>query len=118
MWNWCIRLVLEASLELAFTCTLSLQYGNFAGGSFWDKFNYIFAALLTFFLVLLAPFIWCFYGRNVDKLNDEEFEERWGAPYEGLYSFDKYCLLYSIFFVLRRVTFAAISILMPGFLPG
>ena len=29
LWNWCIRLVLEAAMDFCFGCILNLFYGNF-----------------------------------------------------------------------------------------
>jgi len=39
-------------------------------------------------LVGLPIFIVVFYCKNFDQFADEEFEEKWGAIYEGLEVFD------------------------------
>lgn len=48
----------------------------------------------------------------MDKLDDEEFQEKFGSVYEGLETGKKSALVYSVFFILRRLAFAAASLFL------
>ena len=61
-------------------------------------------------LALLPVFILTFYNVNEDKFDDEEFEEKYGAPYEGLDTRKKTAIYFSLIFIFRRLSYAAISI--------
>lgn len=100
-------------MELSFCCFLNLYYGAYEG-TWAMKLNYcvswFFAAALG-----LSPFLIIgFYNWHFKKLGDEEFEEKWGAPYEGLKKDSRWSLLYPVTFVLRRVAFAYVSIFVPN----
>ena len=83
LWNWIIRLVLESALEIAFASTLNIKFGNFSDP--WGSEINLYMAFLFGGCVLLLPiFICLFYVRNFDKMKDRQFEERFGAPFEGL----------------------------------
>ena len=117
-WNWCIRLILEAAMELSFCVIMNLYYGSYTGGTWAMKFNYIVSIFFGAILVLSPVFIFGFYGWNFHKLADEEFKEKWGAPYESLKTDRKMALLYPVTFIGRRVIFACMCLFMPGFLFG
>ena len=68
----------------------------------------------SFMALGLSPFlILGFYNWHFSKLDDEEFEEKWGAPYEGLKKDNRWALIYPVTFVMRRVLFAFLCIFMP-----
>jgi hypothetical protein len=79
-----IRLVLEGSLEMSFCCYINFKYGVFNRTILGSCFNYITTIVLCACLVSLPFFIVIFYSMNFDKLEDEEFTEKFGAVYEGL----------------------------------
>ena len=57
------------------------------------------------------PFgIYCFYTSKFKQLADEEFEEKYGAVYEGLLLKKKSMLIFPILFVVRRMVFALICL--------
>lgn len=69
-------------------------------------------------LIGLPVFIASYYVYHVDKLEDEEFAERFGNIYEGLVlskSREKRraALFYPFWFVTRRLVFATICIVAP-----
>jgi hypothetical protein len=117
-WNWCIRLIIEAAMELSFCVFLNLTYTTWDGSTVAMKINYVISCFYGVCLVLIVPFIIIFYSYNFKKLKDEEFEEKWGAPYEGLRVESKWALLFPVSFVVRRGVFAYFSIFMPNFLIG
>jgi uncharacterized membrane protein YhdT len=100
-------------MELAFCCCLNLYYGGYEG-TWAMKLNY---CVSWFFAVALGTCpitIPAFYLYNFHKLADEEFEEKWGAPYEGLRKDSRWSLFYPITFVVRRLAFAYLCVFMPG----
>jgi hypothetical protein len=99
-------------MELSFCCILNLYYSSY-DGTWAMKLNYFvswfFAAALTLSPVLILGF----YNWHFDKLEDEDFEEKWGAPYESLNKQSRWSLVYPCTFVVRRLVFAYICIFMP-----
>ena len=89
MWNFVIRLFLEASLELSFCCFINVYFlGNLATASgFFEFADYLVTILIIGVIFFLPFFIIVWYickHDNFENLKDEEFEEKWGAVYEGL----------------------------------
>jgi hypothetical protein len=112
LWNFCIRLIFEASLELSFCIGLTWKYGQWNQGNWADDYCTINAMVIAV-LLAASPFgIYCFYTRKFGQLREEEFEEKYGAVYEGLMLDKKSMLMFPIFFVLRRIAFAAICMTM------
>ena len=78
--------------------------------------NNVFSIVVTCILVGLPLFIAFFYTRHVDRMEDDEFVEKYGDIYEGLVlsqSREKrlIALFYPFWFVTRRLIFALICIL-------
>ena len=46
------------------------------------------------------------------KLDDKEFKDKFGSDYEGLETGKKSALAYSVFFIIRRLAFAAASLFL------
>ena len=77
------------------------------------------ASVLLGTIVITTPItIPWFYLKHFDQLEDEEFEEKWGATYEGLSEKNKWSLVYPVSFVLRRLAFAIIAFWGSGFVVG
>jgi len=115
LWNYYIRLVLEASLELSFCCIMNIKYGNTfryeeeepTAGS---VFNF-FVALLFTVVVLASPLvIFIVYNYHFAKLAEPEFESRYGAVYEGLKHLKRSALIYPVLFVARRILFGVLAV--------
>jgi hypothetical protein len=69
LWNWCIRLVFEATMEFTFACYLNIRFFDSWEETPWGgKVDYVLAIFFAV-LVILAPFaIMYFYCKNLDKL--------------------------------------------------
>jgi hypothetical protein len=105
-------------MELSFCVLLNLTYSTWEGSTVAMKINYGISCFFGVCLVLIVPFILGFYSYNFKRLKDEDFEEKWGAPYEGLKTDSKWSLLFPVTFVVRRAVFAYFAIFMPSFLIG
>jgi hypothetical protein len=112
LWNFVIRLLLEGTLETAFCVFFNLQYGEFDTSIFGAWFNYFFSCLLGVTLVLLPIWIVVFYLKNFDQLEKEDFQKKFGAVYEGLKPTEKTWIVYPVYFIVRRVLFMVISLLL------
>jgi len=77
LWNFMLRLLLEAGLELAFCCVLNLRYGNVFTYTepvgFGSAFNFFCAVFFTVVLCCMPLAILVAYCCNFDKLGDEDF---------------------------------------------
>ena len=111
-WNFVIRLLIEAAMEIAFGCYLNFKYGHFNVKLFGAVFNYISTIVLGGALLILPFFILIFYSYNFYRLADEEFESKYGAVYEGLHKTKKSILFYPVFFIIKRISFALSSLLL------
>lgn len=110
LWNWVIRLTLETALELGFLLVFQFQYGKLDKTKFGSIINFVIAVMLAIMLILLPFFISIFYMKNFAKLADEDFIEKYGAPYEGLNIDKRSSIGYSVIFIVRRLCFSAICI--------
>jgi len=118
-WNFYIRLVLEASLELSFSCIINLKYGNVfkypESPTIGSIFNFVVAIIFSV-LVLASPLVILIaYNYHFLKLNVPEFEERYGAVYEGLKHCNRSVLLYPVIFVARRIIFGLVAVFFYDF---
>ena len=62
-------------------------------------------ACLTFVTVVGPFWILGFYLKNFDKWENEDWQEKWGAPLEGLRKNTKWSVFYPIWFLIRRIMF-------------
>ena len=114
-WGSILRLFFEGYLEICLSVFVSMTDLEWSGQNYSVVFNNIFSVLTSFILVGLPIFIAIFYPVHVDKLDDEEFTQKYGNIYEGLVldkSKDKrlVALFYPFWFVTRRLIFAMICI--------
>lgn len=112
LWNFVIRLVIEAYLELAFSVYFNLKYTSCDFNYFGSWNNYFFALMLGFLLVASPFFILGFYHWNFTRFSDEDFQERYGSVYEGLKKDHRSVIFYMAYFVIRRASFALSSVLL------
>ena len=112
LWNFIIRLFIEMSMLLAFCCLLTMKYAELIGFMGW--LNVISAWLFMGAVVVMPFFVLFFYLKNFERMNSEdeeiveEFEDKFGAPMEGLKKELKASIFYSIWFIVRRVLFVLI----------
>ena len=61
--------------------------------------------------LLLVPVVFVLYSRKFDRWEDDDFDEKYGAIFDGLRK-DRYSSLFFILiFVLRRIAFALVAVL-------
>jgi len=108
-WNWVIRLVMEACLELSFAVILNWPFipQVTTATTFMQTLDYILTIVVAILLGALPLFIIVFYCWNFRKLGNEDFEEKWGAVYEGMKTCERASLAYNVIFILRRMLLAA-----------
>ena len=109
LWNWVIRLVMEACLELSFAIILNWPFLPYmtTATTFFQTIDYLITIIVAILLGALPLFIVVFYCGNFRKLGDEDFEGRWGSVYEGMKTCERASLAYNVIFVLRRMLLAA-----------
>jgi hypothetical protein len=112
-WNFTIRLILEGALEIAFCVYINFKYGDYKSHVFGSIFNMLSAGVFGLCLVILPFWIIYFYiFKHFEDLEDEEFEKKYGAVYEGLRRDKKSVLFYPVYFVVRRVLFMVICFVL------
>lgn len=71
-------------------------------------------AIIIFSAVFIFPFfVWFLLWKNIETLDKEESILRFGSTYLELKTDSKNALLYNVFYMLRRLLFAAVALLMP-----
>jgi len=76
LWNFVIRLVFEACLELTFAVIINLAFvfsGESPIGNWLEAYDRGIAFLMALAVVLLPLFILWFYCKNFEKMDDPEF---------------------------------------------
>lgn len=111
-WNFVIRLVIEAYLELAFSVYFNLKYTGCNFNYIGSWVNYFFACLFAALIVAAPFFILGFYHYHFIAFSEEEFEEKYGSVYEGLKREKRSVIVYMTYFVIRRGTFAITSVFL------
>ena len=112
LWNFILRMFLESAIVNTYCFMLTLQYGEWI--QFGGIVNMSSAWILASISFLLPFFILIFYFKNYDRMNSEdeevaeEFDEKWGAPMEGLNKDNKWSLAYPVMFLTRRILFVLI----------
>jgi len=117
LWNFVIRLVFEACLELTFAVIIDLPFawkGIREVENWLEGFDFALAMVLTVVVVLLPFFILYFYCKNFEKLGDEKFAGNFGSVYEGLH-LKRSALFYPIFFIVRRASLALVALFYEDF---
>lgn len=112
LWNFVLLMLIESSIITVFSFILTIRYGEWSG--FGGSLNMVVAYLLAGLTLPLPFFFLYFYNRNYDIMNNEdediaeEFEEKWGAPMEGLHLDKKWSVVHPFIFISRRILFAVI----------
>jgi hypothetical protein len=112
MWNFVIRLIVEAYLELTFSVYFNFKYASCNFNYFGSILNYFFAILFACLLIITPFFIIFFYNWHFYKFTDEVFEAKFGTIYDGLRKDRKMVIWYTAYFVVRRAAFAMASVLL------
>lgn len=119
-WNSFLRLILEASLDLAIA---SFNNVNIVNREYNDGIMEWYKPDLPFFWVngittigavivlIIGPwFLLIYYLCKFKKWNDEGFETSMGSVLEGLRKDRRSAIFYPVFFIFRRTTFAVQAI--------
>ena len=88
-WNFILRLLLQASLEISFAVLLNIPFleNMFISTSIIEFTDYLMTVLLALCLVAMPFGIVLFYGLlNFNKLDTPSFKQTYGSIYEGLKS--------------------------------
>ena len=105
-WNFVIRLLVEATLELTITILLNKDFMTIHTSGFFEPVDYLMSVLTSVLLILMITMSVYFYWYNRSKLDDPVFIATWGDFYTGLSSHKKSALNYNRLFMLRRVLIA------------
>jgi len=116
--NVLLRFIIETCLDIAISIILQLHYADLNGGLFGSSesfylTNTIFTLILGPAAALFMIVMSVFYVRQFKNWGDPEFDDKYGAVFEGLRKETKLSLLYPAIFILRRVLFAIVAILFP-----
>ena len=114
--NIILRFIIETCLDIAICVILQFYYNDLNGGLFSNnKPFYLTNSIITVILgpavVIFSCVMAVFYLRTFERWGDPEFEDRYGAVFEGLRRETKLALLYPAIFIIRRVLFAVVAIL-------
>ena len=110
MWNWLIRLTLEASLELTMSAVMALSVSFEERESLWiETADYVFSCFILVWILAYIIFVVYFYPRNCDILKYQVFKDVYGSTYEGLRP-TMTSLGYPIIFIVRRALFVAVAL--------
>ena len=111
-WNFVIRLILEQTLETLFSVVLTLKYSRFTTSAFGSAIDYIFSIMFAALIGILPFFMVIFYLKYFSDWQNNEFDQKYGAPLDGLKKGHKSSLFFSIYFVIRRSLFCLITFTM------
>ena len=124
-WNQFLRLILEASIEISVSLinNIYVEYNSYMNGEgirwllkrifYW--INAFTAAGCLVILIFGPLFTIIFYLRRFNDWKSETFETKFGSPLEGLRKDKKSSIFYPAFFIVRRMIFALICIIMSDY---
>mmetsp|Transcript_38853 Transcript_38853/g.50866 ORF Transcript_38853/g.50866 Transcript_38853/m.50866 type:complete len:257 (-) Transcript_38853:602-1372(-) len=112
-----VRFFLESCLDIAICASLNATYLRENDAEMlWDTsfhvINNISLICLSLTIVLLPIWVLVFYCRNFKKWQNDGFEEKYGAIFEGLRTDRRSSLGYPMIFILRR--FALVLVVTVG----
>jgi hypothetical protein len=110
LWNFVIRLVFEESLETLYSVSLTFKYSTWNTSAFGSATDYLLSIILVAAIVSLPFFMVIFYLKYYDDWENEEFDEKYGAPLDGLKKNQKSSLIYPVYFVIRRSLFCLVTL--------
>lgn len=116
-----IRFFLESCLDIAICGNLNLIYiwQNDIGlkwGTVFEFVNNVAFIIMCIAIAIMPIWTLVFYCRNFRKWQEEEFEEKYGAVFEGLRKSNRSSLGYPIIFILRRFALVLAIIIFENYL--
>lgn len=85
-------------------------YGKFYKERIGSVLDWVVCLLYTGSIFLIPFFMVAFYLYRFKDWQNEEFDAKFGAPLDGLKKERKSSLIFPVYFVIRRVSFALVSI--------
>ena len=80
-----LRFLFEGYLEIAVSVTIGLISMEWTlDEGFGVLYCNVFTLVMASILVFLPLYIWFFYRRNLDIMDETGFQERYGSLYDGL----------------------------------
>ena len=83
-WGAALRFVFESYLELSLCIFIGLINMKWSYDDFSTGYNNVLNLAFMAVVFVMPLFTSIFYGRNIDKMDDEEFKKKFGTLYEGL----------------------------------
>ena len=83
-WGGILRLLMEGFLETIICTMLNLRVMSKEWDNVTIAYSIQFSVVMTLLLVLLPVWSTIFYWKNRNKWEDDDWDEKWGAPLEGL----------------------------------
>ena len=80
-WGAALRFIFEAYLELILSIGIGIAMMSWDFDNFATVYNNVFTILFAVIALLMPFYTSIFHGWNVDKMDDEEFSEKFGALY-------------------------------------
>jgi hypothetical protein len=112
LWNFVLRLIMEESLETLYSVALTFKYSQFNTNAFGSVIDYILSIILTFAILCLPFFMIIFYLKYYAEWGSEEFDNKYGAPLDGLKKNQKSSLVYPVYFIIRRSMFCVVTLVL------
>ena len=112
--NMFIRYMLEGCLDIVICAVLNFVNDmDSEDGMMWDsiflKINNVSLIVLGIAVAIFPLWVLIFYCKNFARWNDENFESKYGAVFEGLRTDRRSALAYPIIFLTRRSVFITIA---------
>lgn len=105
--NMWIRFLMEAFLDISIGGTLNLMLAFRNGDMPWSSLFHVINSITLIVLFSAAAvfpvFICVFYCRSFARWNDPDFDQKYGAVFEGLRKDRRSSLLYPLIFSVRRI---------------
>ena len=120
-WGAAIRFIFESYLEMTICVCIGILTMEWLENNFASYLGNLLTIALTVAVCIMPLFTSVFYALNMDNMEDQEFNTKFGTLYSGLnLSMEdkkkKYSLIFPFFFVLRRILFVVSAIVFSNFL--
>ncbi len=116
-----LRLALEAGLSVALAAIynvyiiMSVGFENMETELPFFWLNLVSLGVMLMVTVIAPIFFLSFYLPNYHNWEDEHFEPKWGAIFDGLKKDKKSSLIYPVFFLIRRTIFVISAVYLKQF---
>jgi len=113
--NMMIRYVIEAGLDISISVSLQLYYADLNGGLFgsssaFDVTNSLMTVIFGPVVLIGIVVLGFFYVKTFNRWSDEDYDNKYGAVFEGLRKDTKAALFYPLIFMVRRIAFSIVAI--------